>query len=280
MSRQASRLANARTKVGCLRDIMDSGVPPLPLEFATALPLQGALLLGNGNAYWGSWALGRKHGVGSFLWADNSRHDGMYAAGMRSGAGTLLYASGAMYEGEFEDNARHGVGRLELPGGASYDGQWAHDVPHGFGVFVDEACGGERFEGRWERGMRSGGGRLVEGWAASGADTDENDGDEVEAKEERKPEEAWYTGNFVNGLPHGEGAMGYGSVTFYGHVERGMWTGGGGTLDLGEGQGRFEGSWSHGLPRGRGRWTCQKSGIEVDCTFEEGFATQNHGTPK
>lgn len=221
---------------------------------------QGALQLPNGNAYWGSWALGRKDGLGTFMWADGSRHDGYYKAGWRSGVGTLKYASGAVFEGQFQNDQRHGVGRLELLDGSSYDGEWVKDVPHGLGVFVDAGSGGERFEGSWERGLRSGGGRLVQGWVG----TREDDGGSLAGT-------AWYSGSFKDGLPHGEGAMGYGSATFCGHVERGVWTGGG-RIDLGGENGSFEGTFSDGLPSGSGRWRWEGSGVEMDCSFEEGYS--------
>lgn len=224
---------------------------------------RGALCLPNGNSYWGSWAYGRKHGRGTFLWADGSRHDGHYRAGKKMGVGTLLYATGATFEGEFEDDFRHGVGRLELPNGSWYDGQWAEDVPHGYGVFVGAGRWGERFEGSWQRGVRCGGGRLVQGG------DEERDGSEGMVG---KGDAAWYSGNFEEGLPHGDGMMGYGPTTYCGHVEHGEWTGGGGRVDLGEGAGSFEGVWLDGLPRGSGRWRHVQMGVEEDCTFKEGYS--------
>ncbi|CAN0210764.1 unnamed protein product, partial [Ascophyllum nodosum] len=234
---------------------------------------KGALRLPNGKAYWGSWALGRKHGLGTFVWADGSRHHGYYRAGLKSGVGTLHYASGAVFEGQFEADRRHGVGRLELPGGSSYDGEWARDVPHGFGVFVDATRGGERFDGSWKRGVRSGGGLLVQGWAQSGQGGEHLAGPASSASADGFKDLAWYSGNFVNGLPHGERVMGYGLATFCGHVEHGEWTDGGGMLDLVDGRGTFEGTFSNGLPRGSGRWHRKESGVEMDCTFKEGYAS-------
>lgn len=234
---------------------------------------KGTLRLPNGNAYWGSWALGRKHGLGTFVWADGSRHDGNYRAGMKSGFGTLHYASGAVFEGQFEADRRHGIGRLELPEGSSYVGEWERDVPHGFGVFVDAAGGGERYEGSWKRGVRSGGGRLIQGWAEEGQGGENLPDLASSVSTDRFKDLAWYSGNFKDGLPHGEGAMGYGLATFCGHVERGEWTGGRGVLDLGGGRGSFEGTFSKGLPRGNGSWRWEKSGVEMDCTFEEGYTS-------
>lgn len=229
---------------------------------------KGALRLSNGNAYWGSWAYGRKHGLGTFLWADNSRYDGYYRAGERSGVGTLQYATGAMFEGEFDGDMRHGAGRLELSDGASYDGQWCRDVPHGHGVFVDAGEGGERFEGSWHNGMRSGGGRLVQGWAEEEEGTSARCGRGASGLGGT----AWYSGNFEGGFPHGDGTMGYGPATFCGHVEQGVWTGGGGRVDLGDGTGSFEGAWCDGLPTGSGRWRYKQSGVEADCSFKEGYS--------
>lgn len=241
---------------------------------------KGALHLANGNCYFGSWSRGQKHGLGTFMFADGSCHEGFYAAGERSGVGTMTYASGAVYEGEFKAGLRHGVGRLELAtetGGASYDGDWVNDVPHGYGVHVDPAGGGERFEGRWRHGIRSGGGTLVQGWAGKGEQEEEEQHAEGEGEEsggEVSSDVAWYSGSFCGGYPHGDGMMMYGSMTYCGHVERGMWNGGG-KIDLGEpGLGTFEGSWLDGVPRGSGRWQSKQSQLEVDCTFEQGFSGQ------
>ncbi|CAM9976458.1 unnamed protein product [Laminaria digitata] len=236
---------------------------------------KGALRLQNGNVYWGSWAYGRKHGIGTFTWADGSRYDGYYKTGERSGAGTLRYATGAVYKGNFLRDLKHGVGRLELPCGAAYDGDWEGDLPHGFGVYVDGGGGGERFEGGWSRGLRCGGGKLTQGWAeeeeeAGGA---REVGDDGRVKiEGARAKVGWYSGNFEDGLPHGDGMMGYGQATYFGHVEQGEWTGGGGRIDSGDGVGSFEGMWLEGLPRGGGRWRCDTTGAEVDCTFEEGHS--------
>lgn len=252
---------------------------------------KGALRLQNGNVYWGSWAYGRKHGLGTFAWSDGSRYDGYYKTGERSGAGTLRYATGAVYKGDFLRDLKHGVGRLELPSGAAYDGDWEGDVPHGYGVYVDASEGGERFEGGWSRGLRCGGGKLTQGWAEKEEEEAvEGEGGATEAGEERGGGDArgvgddsgniegarscvgWYSGNFEAGLPHGDGMMGYGQATYFGHIEQGEWTGGGGRIDPGDGVGSFEGMWLEGLPRGGGRWRCGKSGAEVDCTFEEGHS--------
>lgn len=227
---------------------------------------QGALLLPNCNAFWGSWCEGRKHGLGTFLWADGSRHDGFYRAGKRCGVGKLMYATGAVYDGEFECDLRHGSGRLVLPNGSSYDGQWVSDVPHGHGVYVEAGPGGERFEGSWNRGVRCGAGTLVQGCDEGGADGSNGSGGGGGSVA------AWYSGNFDDGLPHGDGVMGYGSAMFCGHIEHGVWTGGGGKVDLGDGTGSFEGTWRDGLPRGRGRWRGSPNGDEVDCTFREAYA--------
>lgn len=207
------------------------------------------------------------------MYADNSRHDGCYREGKKSGAGTLRYATGAIFEGEFYDDLRHGTGRLELPNGEYFDGQWEKDLPHGHGVYVDGRFGGERFEGSWNRGVRSGAGKLVQGWAKKGKEQGEVGGDGE--NEEGVPEQtAWFSGSFEGGLPHGDGMMGYGPATYCGRVEQGVWTGGGGRVDLGENRGTFEGMWFDGLPRGGGRWLCAESGFEEDCTFKEGYYKQ------
>lgn len=222
----------------------------------------GSLRLPNGNAFWGAWSDGQKQGMGTFMWADGSRYEGLYRGGKRSGYGTLLYVSQAIYKGNFECDLRHGSGRLTLPCGSYYDGQWVTDIPHGHGVYVEAGTNGERFEGSWHKGVRCGAGTLVQGAqeAADGTESRASSGS------------AWYSGNFEAGLPHGNGAMGYGRATFCGHIERGMWTGGGGRVDLGDEAGSFEGMWHNGLPQGRGRWCSSPNGTEVDATFKEGYS--------
>lgn len=235
----------------------------------------GALRLPNGNVYWGSWVEGRKHGSGTFVWADGSRYDGSYRAGKRSGFGVLHHSTGATFTGQFECDLRHGSGCLALPDGSSYDGEWAADAPHGYGVYVEAGAGGERFEGSWNRGVRSGAGTLVQGYEL----IEEGNAVGVDGEDEIKSgqtfgDTAWYSGNFEAGLPHGDGVMGYGPATFCGHMEHGVWTGGGGRVDLGDGSGTFEGTWSDGLPQGRGRWCKKDSPGETgaDCSFKEGYA--------
>ncbi len=54
------------------------------------------------NRYVGAWANGKRHGVGTFIYADGSRYHGDWVEGQKHGHGVYTYSDGRVYQGDFQ----------------------------------------------------------------------------------------------------------------------------------------------------------------------------------
>ena len=104
---------------------------------------------------------GKRHGLGTFVWPDNSNYTGPWSHGVRSGDnGTLTLANGDtlvgtwkhdrhvgfctytslrgdVYYGELNDRLeKHGQGKMEYLSGDKYEGYWQADLRHHKGKFT------------------------------------------------------------------------------------------------------------------------------------------------
>ena len=104
---------------------------------------------------------GKRHGLGTFVWADNSSYTGPWSHGLRSGDnGTLTLANGDtlvgtwkhdrhsgfctytslkgdVYFGELNDRLeKHGQGKMQYLSGDKYEGYWQADLRHHKGKFT------------------------------------------------------------------------------------------------------------------------------------------------
>lgn len=96
-------------------------------------------------------------------------YEGEILNGKRHGHGTYTWADGDTYEGEWKDGKLCGRGKLiqygKSPSGEtymkySYDGEWLDNREHGHGICVEGDFGWEKmdkvFEGEWVDGKRQG----------------------------------------------------------------------------------------------------------------------------
>ena len=96
-------------------------------------------------------------------------YEGEILNGKRHGHGTYTWADGDTYEGDWKDGKRCGRGKLiqygKSPTGEtymkySYDGEWLDNREHGHGICVEGDFGWEKmdkvFEGEWVDGKRQG----------------------------------------------------------------------------------------------------------------------------
>lgn len=64
------------------------------MDDAVALPAQVGEL---GEIYIGEWKWGRKHGIGTQIWQDESIYEGEWIQGRITGKGRLVHSSGDYY---------------------------------------------------------------------------------------------------------------------------------------------------------------------------------------
>ena len=96
-------------------------------------------------------------------------YEGEILNGKRHGHGTYTWADGDTYEGDWKDGKRCGRGKLIQYGKSptsetymkySYDGEWLDSKEHGHGICVEGDFGWEKmdkvFEGEWVDGKRQG----------------------------------------------------------------------------------------------------------------------------
>ncbi|CAM9599710.1 unnamed protein product, partial [Hapterophycus canaliculatus] len=62
------------------------------------------------GVYDGHWRGCKRHGHGSFAFANGDLYDGMWSQGEMTGAGKYKHASGELYTGQFKEGRMHGEG--------------------------------------------------------------------------------------------------------------------------------------------------------------------------
>ncbi len=157
-----------------------------------------------------------RNGEGVFAFPDGSKYEGQFLNGRIDGWGTWFYPNGDKYVGTFRNNYAHGKGTLYRTDSTRVSGDWVEGEFRGNSVI--------------EKG-RTG---CIEGNCHQGSGTYiYRDGT------------AKYTGQFVNDLPHGEGAI------FYANQER------------------YVGQWKEGVFSGKGT-LYRLDGTEVTGYWEKG----------
>lgn len=109
----------------------------------------GTFTFANGDRYNGSWKLDRFHGRGTLEWANKDKYEGEFKEGAISGAGVWTAANGDRYVGQFLAGKRHGEGEMIQKDGDTYIGLWRNDRPDGAG---DGRVGSKRLLGEWKDG--------------------------------------------------------------------------------------------------------------------------------
>jgi len=127
--------------------------------------------------YDGGWLNDRRSGQGKLSANDGSyTYIGPFADDRRTGQGTATFSDGRVFRGTFENDQQTGPGELTFKDGRKITGQFLDHRPHGAAVEVSNIAtidgtwfegalqgkavvqyvGGERFEGQYVNGKRSG----------------------------------------------------------------------------------------------------------------------------
>jgi Ca2+-dependent lipid-binding protein len=72
-----------------------------------------------GTVYEGSWANGKKHGLGTHTFPSGARYDGAYRNDKMDGQGTYTFHDGEWYSGSWKDDKMHGWAKLKEAGAIS-----------------------------------------------------------------------------------------------------------------------------------------------------------------
>jgi len=78
----------------------------------------------NGAQYVGHMKNGKRHGEGTYTWADGAKYVGAWKGGKQNGEGTYTYANGDKYVGAYKDGKKNGEGTKTKADGTSWTGEW------------------------------------------------------------------------------------------------------------------------------------------------------------
>ena len=113
-----------------------------------------------GNRYEGQYLNGKRHGKGSYYFANGDKYIGDWVEDKKHGLGASSLAVGR-YEGEFVDDKMHGKGVFYFADGSSYQGEWIDNKQDGHGIFI--WINGDRYEGGFKDGKLHGKGSYYFG---------------------------------------------------------------------------------------------------------------------
>ena len=120
-----------------------------PSEVGTGIAI---LSYRTGDVYEGEISKYKKHGKGTFTFADGHVYTGQFYFGMMEGTGTFKYSTGGEYCGSMRANSFHGTGTYNDCQSQIYTGEWYNGKMHGKGVMQFD--NGDKWEGIWEDDSR------------------------------------------------------------------------------------------------------------------------------
>lgn len=131
---------------------------------------------------YGEWYDDNQNGYGVEIWKDNSYYIGQFKEGRKHGIGTYKWANGSMYEGEWSSGCFNGYGIYTFNESKKYMGQFKNNMIHGYGEFywethlyignyIEEKKDGfgiyywfnplKVYVGMWENGKQQGLGKVM-----------------------------------------------------------------------------------------------------------------------
>ena len=137
------------TLLGGAGGVMASDLPPCPSSGYFHNCFGTYTWDDTGEIYAGEWKDDKRHGQGTFIWADGEKYVGEYKDGKRTGKGTYTYASGDKYVGEYKDGVKSGQGTYIYANGFKEIGEWADGKLNGYAIRYD-ADGSVLKEGIWK----------------------------------------------------------------------------------------------------------------------------------
>ncbi|XP_044034895.1 radial spoke head 10 homolog B isoform X2 [Siniperca chuatsi] len=189
-------------------------------EFVCNIPMgQGTYTWPDGSSYKGEVYNGIRHGTGTYKCAKNGvSYRGQWDQGKRHGKGAVYYNQDktSWYKGDWVKNNREGWGVRCYPSGNKYSGEWKNNLRHGEGTMRWLKLG-QQYVGMWHNGVQHGRGTHI--WIlrrAAGSQYSQSN---------------QYTGDFVQGQRHGQGAFYYAGGAIY------------------------EGEWRNNKKHGKGKFT-------------------------
>ena len=92
------------------------------------------------SQYSGEWKVGKKNGLGSYMYANDDKYHGKWVGDKRCGWGKLEASMNDSinnsYEGIWYNNVPHGEGVMHYKNGTSYIGEFKNGRKHGFGKII------------------------------------------------------------------------------------------------------------------------------------------------
>ncbi|MFZ4622700.1 MAG: MORN repeat-containing protein [Rhodoferax sp.] len=222
----------------------------------------------DGRLFEGRLELGRKIGLGTYVWANGQRYTGNWRDDQPDGEGEWTSATGDRYIGSFVAGKRVGKGRMVYADKTEYNGSWANDRPSGPGVF--KFLNGDVYEGQFEAGEQSGTGTLTH------RNGDSYTGSWLQGKRNGKGVAQWkdgqrYEGDWRVDRKEGQGLMQFPDGGSY----EGAWVNdqatGLGSIKFASGD-SYTGAVRNGVPQGKGVYLWG-SGDKFEGDFDAGRPT-------
>uniref|UniRef100_A0A671MUG7 Radial spoke head 10 homolog B n=1 Tax=Sinocyclocheilus anshuiensis TaxID=1608454 RepID=A0A671MUG7_9TELE len=172
------------------------------------------------------------HGPVEYIWSDGLKYQGDFKLNVPMGRGTYTWPDGSTYEGEVHKGVRHGVGMYKCAKTSNvYRGQWYLGKRQGQGVmYYNQAAtscypSGNLYEGQWKNNVRHGEGTMR--WAQLNRQYCGQWVNGIQvchllilplflgAPCSQYPRMNEYTGEFIQGMRHGQGQFLYASGAVY-----------------------------------------------------------------
>lgn len=213
----------------------------------------GRIAYSDGSIYLGELSGGVKEGEGIYYYEGGSRYEGEWKDGKREGTGVLCFEKdGGIYYGEFSDDTMNGTGSYYVPSGFRYEGEWKDGNYCGEGTawyFPYDELNRWYFEGEWMEDCKNGTMYYRDGTCETGifqngelvevtgemrgirsqpdvAEWTGQDGNQYVGRQQdgliegkgiriENQYDELYIGEFVNGIPNGNGTEYYNDGDYY-----------------------------------------------------------------